>query len=365
MNFSSRLRAILIGLAMACLTPAAPPMAQASPREVTDLSTGWHFRFGDAPEAVTAAGFDDSGWEQVSVPHTWNRVGEYALARSAATNNAQGVGYYRLTFNALAAAQGRRQYLDFAAVAIIADVWVNGVHVGQHKGAFSRFRFDVTAAWKPGAATLIVVKADNSKPALGSSTADVLPLAGDFFIHGGMYRGVSLITANDVGIDLLDFGGPGVYVRSRPSIEEKRSPFAVEGTGLLEEVASVVADVRVRNASGNARSLVIISKIFDAEGTRLNVGQDFFIDSKEVVEKIRLQPGGSAVVSIRMMLQQPAFWSGLASPKMYTLTVDVREGKRPIDSVTQSFGIRDFKFDANTGFTLNGKPLKLHGVSRH
>ncbi|MEY4501494.1 MAG: hypothetical protein RIS52_1384, partial [Pseudomonadota bacterium] len=190
----------------------APSIMAESPRQIVDLSTGWRFRFGDAPDAVTAAGFDDSGWEKVSVPHTWNRIGEYALTRGTATNNKQGVGYYRLNFNAPAAAKGRRQYLDFGAVAIIADVWVNGVHVGQHKGAFSRFRFDVTAAWKPGASNLIVVKADNSKPAPGSSTADVLPLAGDFFIHGGIYRGVSLITANDVGIDLLDFGGPGVYV---------------------------------------------------------------------------------------------------------------------------------------------------------
>ncbi len=91
---------------------------------------------------------------------------------------------------------------------------MNGVHVGQHKGGYSRFRFDVTKAWKPGAANLIVVKADNSKPAIGSSTEHVMPLAGDFFQHGGMYRGVSLIEANDVGIDLLDFGGPGVYVRT-------------------------------------------------------------------------------------------------------------------------------------------------------
>jgi beta-galactosidase len=182
---------LVVAILAAVVTPAAakdaaPPAPAESPRVVTDLSTGWRFRFGGDSAGIMAAGYDDSGWEQVAVPHTWNRVGEYGLTRSAATNNKQGIGWYRLTYNAPAAAKGRRQYLDFGAVGIIADVWVNGTHVGQHKGAYSRFRFDVTPAWKPGAANLIVVKADNSKPELGSSTAEVLPLAGDFFIHGGI-----------------------------------------------------------------------------------------------------------------------------------------------------------------------------------
>jgi beta-galactosidase len=130
-----KLAKLLIAMFAAIACFAGPALAQQSPRQITSLSDGWKFRFGDAPDAVKTAGFDDSGWEQVSVPHTWNRIGEYSLARSGATNNKQGIGMYRLTYAAPPSAKGRRQYLDFAAVAIIADVWVNGVHVGQHKGA--------------------------------------------------------------------------------------------------------------------------------------------------------------------------------------------------------------------------------------
>jgi beta-galactosidase len=246
-----------VALVMTAAGDMAFAQAPTSPRDVADLSTGWRFQFGNAPEAVKAAGFDDSGWEQVSVPHTWNRIGEYALTRGAATNNKQGIGWYRLNFNAPTAAKGRRQYLDFAAVAIIADIWVNGVHVGQHKGAYSRFRFDVTSAWKPGAANLIVVKADNSKPAPGSSTAEILPLAGDFFIHGGMYRGVSLIEANDVGIDLLDFGGPGVYVTT--------TSFGLNlmDSGPERDAANLRVNVRLRNSSSQNRPLAIVATIVD------------------------------------------------------------------------------------------------------
>ncbi len=318
-----------------------------SPRETVDLSAGWKFQFGEAPETVTSAGFDDSGWEQVSVPHTWNRIGEYALTRGPATNNKQGIGWYRLSYNAPAAAKGRRQYLDFAAVAIIADVWVNGVHVGQHKGAYSRFRFDVTSAWKPGAANLIVVKADNSKPAPGSSTAEILPLAGDFFIHGGIYRGVSLITANDVGIDLLDFGGPGVYVRPGGTEPWPSGDLNLNGNNTLSRIA---VTVRLRNQGAGTRKLTLR---FLTQGT-----ENYPRTSVSVAP-------GQSTVEAEAFIAEPVIWRSRSTNQLEYLTIEVLDGKRLIDSVTQSFGIRSFKFDPKTGFSLNGKPLKLHGVSRH
>ena len=160
------------------------------------LLTGWRFRFGLSGDAPARPDFDDRDWEQVTVPHTWNRVGEYGLARTAATDKRRGVGWYRLRVDAPpAVSPGERRFLDFAAVATIADVWVNGAHVGQHRGAFSRFRFDVTAEWRPGETNLVAVRADNSLPAVGSSTENVIPLSGDFFVHGGIYRGVSLSRA--------------------------------------------------------------------------------------------------------------------------------------------------------------------------
>jgi beta-galactosidase len=342
-------------LTLILLVSAGAVQAQIKgPRETTDLSTGWRFRLGDAPEAVMAAGFDDSGWEQVSVPHTWNRIGEYALTRGPATNNSQGIGWYRLNYTAPSAAKGRRQYLDFGAVAIIADVWVNGTHVGQHKGAFSRFRFDVTSAWKPSAANLIVVKADNSKPAPGSSTAEILPLAGDFFIHGGMYRGVSLITANDVGIDLLDFGGPGVYVQAKEDFWVSNVP-----NGFSGPIGSIDVKVRLRNWSTQAQKFKIRATLLDSKDRQLAKG---FIKQESAP-----MPIGTSETGWRTSFNLSEFrlWDGRADPWLYKIKVDVSDGKTVLDSVTQSFGIRSFNFNPNTGFTLNGKPLKLHGVSRH
>jgi beta-galactosidase len=360
-----------VALVMTAAGDMAFAQAPTSPRDVADLSTGWRFQFGNAPEAVKAAGFDDSGWEQVSVPHTWNRIGEYSLTRWTATNNKQGIGWYRLTFNAPAAAKGRRQYLDFAAVAIIADVWVNGVHVGQHKGAYSRFRFDVTSAWKPGAANLIVVKADNSKPAPGSSTEHVLPLAGDFFIHGGIYRGVSLITANDVGIDLLDYGGPGVYVRLNELTNTLYSgPVPDHGRIDLETGANMNLSLALRN-SGSSPTTLRTTYIVTRKARNVAPPPECAMCSIEAVSTIfpgstvKIQPRSAFAFQPKIAISDPIKWDGPSDPFVYELTVEVRSGSKLMDSVTVPFGIRTLAFNPNTGFSLNGTPLKLHGVSRH
>ena len=116
------MRNFLIALCLLLTWTAAAQAQSSGVRETADLSSGWRFQYGEAGEAPAAPGFDDKGWEQVSVPHSWNRIGEYAEARSAGANNAQGVGWYRLTYDAPAAAQGKRFYLDFAAVGAIAGL---------------------------------------------------------------------------------------------------------------------------------------------------------------------------------------------------------------------------------------------------
>lgn len=324
--------------ATALATAAAPALAQAAAgRTATDLTAGWRFRFGGDATGVTAAGFDDARWATVALPHTWNRLGEYRTTRSPETNNAQGDGWYRLNFTAPASAPGRRKYLQFDGVGNIAEVWVNGVSVGVHKGAFSRFRFDVTAALKPGAANLIVVRADNSKPAPGSSTEHVIPLGGDFFIFGGLYRGVSLIDAAPGSIDLLDHGGPGIYVRA---------------TAVTPERAGVEVVTRLRNA-GAARKYTVVATIADATGATVAT----------VTTPVTLAATGEARQTLS--LPNPHLWNGRADPYMYRVAVELRDGARVIDRVDQPLGLRTFGFDVNEGFTLNGRYLQLVGASRH
>ncbi|MEZ5743711.1 MAG: glycoside hydrolase family 2 TIM barrel-domain containing protein [Sphingomonadaceae bacterium] len=305
---------------------------------MTELADGWRFRFGEGNDAASDPAFDDTGWEQVSVPHSWNLIGEYALERSEKTNNAQGVGWYRLTMQAPAAAPGMRQYLDFAAVGNIADVWVNGGKVCQHRGAFSRFRCDVTDMWKPGEPNSIAVRADNSKRTPDSRTGQVIPLAGDFFIHGGIYRGVSLVQLPAASIDPLDHGGPGVYIRTAQVTDKK-----------------AVVDIRTRLRNfGEPRALSLRSEVRDAEGKVVAASEHSFTLASGVQDE-----------PARVSFMNPRLWDGLTDPYLYSVTVRLSDGGTVLDEVTQPLGIRTFRFDADAGFFLNGKRVKLHGVSRH
>lgn len=358
---------ILPAASMLALAVAGPSLAADKappPREVTSLADGWRFHFGDEGEAPAQSGFDDSQWQKVSVPHSWNRVGNYGPVRSADADNRQGLGWYRLAVDAPAAKKGQHQYLDFAAVSKVADVWVNGQHIGQHRGAFGRFRYDVTAQWKPGQANLIAVRADNSKPEPGKPTGETIPLAGDFFVHGGIYRPVTLITAGETGIDLLDHGGPGVYVRT-VKVQPKFYEIAehnTKGTTVENHMqATLVVQVRLRNAAKKARKLTATAEI---------VWKDCPTCAEVVLasqrgEKVKLPAGGTAATSIPLVWDDASIWDGAANPELGTVRITVRKGGKIVDQTSQTFGVRSTYFDPAKGFFLNGRHLDLHGVSRH
>jgi beta-galactosidase len=337
MNMSGKFLVSRAGLVVAAIVACFATIAEA--RESIPLNDGWRF-FQGVQAGGEAPGFNDSSWQQVQVPHTWNRMGEYNLTRTAASNNYQGEGWYRLSFTAPQLARGQRAYLQFDGVGSIADVWVNGTKLGRHEGAFSGFRFDVTDAVRPGAANLVAVRADNTKRAKGSVTGEIMPIAGDFFINGGIYRNVSLVvTDGPAHIDLMDFGGPGIYAHA---------------TDIAPNNARIELLSRLANHARSARPLTLTARVRDAAGTEVASTQ----------HRVRLARGNGEVRST-INVPNPHLWNGRADPYMYSITVELADRGKVIDSVTQPLGIRSFRFDANKGFFLNGKHLFLHGVSRH
>ena len=310
------------------------------PRRLVDLGQGWRFQQGGQPSDPLAPAFNDQDWKQVSLPHTWNQLGEYKTARSAATNNYQGVGWYRLRFQSPGGLDGKRAVLQFDGVGTIAEIWLNGKYVGRHDGAYSRFRFDVSSFLAAQGDNVLVVKADNSKPKAGSSTANVLPIAGDFFPYGGIYRGVSLIVAEPTHIDLLDHGGPGVYA-SVASVSDKS--------------AAIDVLTKLRNDAGKARDIKVVATIRDDKGVE--------VASVSAPAKLDAANGGS--VRQTLTVPNPRLWQGRADPYLYKVVVELRAGTKILDRVEQPLGIRTFRMDPDKGFFLNGKSVPLHGVSRH
>ncbi|WP_243789609.1 sugar-binding domain-containing protein [Saccharopolyspora gloriosae] len=165
--------AVPLALSMAPrAAPAAAANVEAAARERIELDDGWDFRFGD----------DESGWEPVRLPHTWNDQD----GQDGGDDYHRGPGWYRRTLRLPAESSSSRVFLQFDGANTVTDAWLDDVHLGQHRDGYTRFRFDITGTVRPGADNDLVVRVSNVH------NADVAPLSADFTFAGGLYRSVSL-----------------------------------------------------------------------------------------------------------------------------------------------------------------------------
>jgi beta-galactosidase len=311
------------------------------PRASMDLSHGWRFRQAGGLSDVPSSAFDDSQWIQVELPHTWNRIGNEGTERSPLSNLAQGVGWYRLRFRTPPSSMARRYFLQFDGVGAIADVWVNGRYLGKHAGAFSRFRFDASAAINPSGENLLVVKADNSRPQPGSSTESIIPLSGDFFIFGGIYRSVTLIITDPVHMDMLDYGGPGLYARA---------------ADIDSNSAAVRVTARLVNEGPKPQAVIV--------ETRIESGPKIVVASES--RQVSASPSQPVMLESTLHIERPRLWQGMKDPYLYKLVMTVRSNRGVLfDQVVQPLGLRSLRFDSDKGFFLNGEHLFLKGASMH
>jgi beta-galactosidase len=311
------------------------------PRLLTPLLSGWQFTL-DSPltQAVAGAG-EGTGWRPVSVPHSWNTGDAASVADTSPASQPyrRSVGWYRLEFDH--AGTGGSQWLQFDGASIVADVWLNGVELGRHQGAFSAFRFDVGSVLHRGR-NVLVVKVDNRPPLTGTDPTAIAPLSGDFNMSGGLYRPVTLVaTAARSHIALDDMGSSGVYF----------------STDAVAKDGSATVAVRARwHDGGEDGPLALAVKLQDARG--------------RVVARARSAagtgPGDAREGSVAMKLRHAQLWQGVVRPYLYRLTVQLRNrAGRVIDQVEQDVGVRQMRFDPAAGFLLNGVPTRLRGVSLH
>jgi beta-galactosidase len=315
--------------AISCLCAAAAAGAQ-DVRVTQPLNSGWTFRLSSGGPAQ---------WSRVDVPHTWNRIGNEGTQRSSLSNDSQGVGWYRLHFKTPPAAAGRRYFLQFDGVGTVADVWLNGTYLGQHAGAFQRFRFDVSSSLKSTGDNVLVVKADNTHPRPGASTQNVIPLSGDFFVFGGIYRNVALIVTQSTHVDMLDFGGPGLYART---LDLNANAATVQIVGKLVNDAAQPRAVTVEFAVEDAAGLAVASTSIEATASA--------------------RPGE---VRAQLHVPHPRAWQGTRDPYLYRTVMTIRAQGKLLDRLVEPLGIRTVKMDPDRGFFLNGEHLFLQGASMH
>ena len=292
------------------------------------LDKPWRFIREDVAGAK-AVNFDDSAWQTVRLPHTWNNLD--GQDRGAYY---RGPAWYRRHFTPSRQLAGRSLFLKFDGAATIADVFVNGTRVGTHKGNFAAFCYDVTPSLQVGRDNVIAVRVANAP------TNEVAPLSADFTIFGGLYRDVHLLALDNLAISPLDYASPGVYIKQ---------------VAVTAEKAELEVTTKLRNANPTAKLASIRCLIADQAGK----------EAQEIVTPSTVEPGATTDVVQKITLASPHLWNGRADPYLYQVTVEVRDGRRTTDLVVQPLGLRSFRVDPNQGFFLNGRSYPLHGVSRH
>ncbi|HEY3755294.1 MAG TPA: glycoside hydrolase family 2 TIM barrel-domain containing protein [Opitutaceae bacterium] len=304
-----------------------PGPAISSPRLRMDLDPGWRFFRHDNDHGADVD-CDDSKWDAVSLPHTWNaRDGQ-----DGGANYYRGAGWYRRHLNLDAPWSGKQIYLQFDGACFQADVYVNGKKVGTHLGGFARFRFDVTDSLQPRD-NVIAVRVDNS--ALG-----IPPTSADFTFFGGLYRSVSLIGTDPIQISTTDYGSDGVFV---------------DQTMVTAKRADIFVRTDVENYQDKSAEVDVLAVVYDAEG--------------QVVAHDTIRQGMGAgdgfAAAQKISFEHPHLWNARADPYLYTVLVTLRSKGRVRDAVAVPLGLRSVQVDADRGFLLNGHYLDLHGVNRH
>ena len=304
---------------------------QAQQRVVYTINDGWKFTKG-SPFEAQLTGCDDSSWETVNIPHTWNDKD----ADDETPGFYRGPVWYRKQLFIDKSQEGRRAVIYFEGANQEVRFYLNGQFVGEHKGGYTRFCFDITPHLRYGQENLFAIYVNNVY------NPNIPPLSADFTFFGGIYRDVYLQFMNPVHIAANDYASSGVYIRTP---EVNNSAASVEITTLLTNDMSQPTEIRVENI------------ICDADGKEV----------KKTQAEVKLAAGETkADISKKIKIDSPRLWD-IDDPyryMVYTRILDKRKGTL-LDEVVNPLGLRWFKFDSEKGFFLNGKGRKLIGTARH
>lgn len=305
--------------------------AQAQQRVVYTINDGWKFTKG-SPFEAQLTGCDDSSWETVNIPHTWNDKD----ADDETPGFYRGPVWYRKQLFIDKSQEGRRAVIYFEGANQEVRFYLNGQFVGEHKGGYTRFCFDITSHLRYGQENLFAIYVNNVY------NPNIPPLSADFTFFGGIYRDVYLQFMNPVHIATNDYASSGVYIRTP---EVSNSAASVEITTLLTNDMLQATEIRVENI------------ICDADGKEV----------KKTQAEVKLAAGETKTdISKKIKIDSPRLWD-IDDPyryMVYTRILDKRKGTL-LDEVVNPLGLRWFKFDSEKGFFLNGKGRKLIGTARH
>ena len=287
-------------------------------REVRSLDAGWEFVLSDAsieelPEV--------EGWRTVDVPHDWSIEGEFDRSNPTGQGGAYlpaGIGWYKKTIKT-DIKPDERLFLEFDGVMACSSVYVDGQLTGYRPNGYVGFTYDITELVTPGKESTIAVRVDNS----------VQP-ASRWYTGCGINRHVRMVSKN-----ACFFPTNGVFVSYQDG--------------------KINIKANVSNASDKSHIIKFQYSLKDNKGKVVAKGNS---------SDTRVGAGEQAEANGSLEVKEPQLWSP-ENPYLYTVEVEVLEGRRQLDMETVSTGLRTIRFDNEKGFFLNGQNIKMYGVCLH
>ena len=230
--------------------------------------------------------------------------------------------------------KGKRIFIRFEGANSVTNLFLNGKHIGEHRGGYGAFIFELTDKLTYGGQNQLLVRVNNAEQ------LDVMPLVGDFNFYGGIYREVALLLTDSICISPLDYASPGIYLRQ---------------TKVNAQQADVQTDVIIDNPTHNKQAVDVSIEVFAGTKSVLKQQKTLALDAQTMVQRH----------TIPFTLHRPHLWNATEDPFMYKVKVSLRQGNRLLDEVEQPLGLRSFQVNPSRGFFLNGRHLPLHGVCKH
>lgn len=298
-------------------------------RSKVSFDSGWLFQKDSVGDAILP-NKDSFKWQSVQLPHTWN---DKDVLADGKRGYYRGIAWYKKSFRLVPESE-RQYFLQFEGSNQVTEVFVNGKFAGKHIGGYSSFNVELTPFLNLSGEQYISVKVDNS------FDKNIPPLSADFTFFGGIYRPVHLITTGNKHFSMSDYGGPGIYI-STPKVSEKK--------------AEVIIEYYLQNKSNQKVKLSLETSIKkDIESVLAEKRSNVIVEaSSDMIFKVTFKN-----------VENFELWS-TEKPVVYYVESSLKENGKTLDNLTQPLGFRWFSFDANKGFFLNGKNVKLIGANRH
>ncbi len=296
----------------------------------TSINSLWSFNKQETNPLKSNVNFHS--WKKVNLPHTWNNQD---VLDDGNRGYHRGKGWYFKKLHKDFDSQAKNYFLHFEGANQYAEVYVNGQKAGKHIGGYSAFTIDITSYLNIGRQNELLIMVDNAHD------ANIPPISADFTFFGGIYRDVFLIETSKIHFNILDHGSKGIFVET-PLVNSKNATVAIRGSirNTLKKQGKYNIQYEIRNLDG----IVVVQNTSNISFKNNNTIIPFKIGDIDI--------------------KNPLLWSP-DSPHLYELDIVIREGENILDRDHIKFGIRTFYFDADSGFFLNEKPLKLIGANRH